>query len=85
MPEETGYKLTRVTCNVTACASHAELKQLMMLHGGRFENYLYRDHVTHIVCNNLPDTKLKQLQHERNPIPVSAGAAYLYTYALFRK
>eukprot|EP00198_Chlamydomonas_reinhardtii_P004670 XP_001694006.1 deoxycytidyl transferase [Chlamydomonas reinhardtii] len=49
--------------------SHAELKQLMALHGGRFENYLYRDAVTHIVCAHLPDTKIKQLAKERNPIP----------------
>ena len=45
--------------------SHAELKQLMARHGGRFENYLYRDTVTHIICSNLPDTKVKQLAHER--------------------
>lgn len=37
----------------------------MSLHGGRFENYLYRETVTHIVCSNLPDTKVKQLAHER--------------------
>ena len=42
-----------------------ELKQLMALHGGRFENYLYRDAVTHIVCAHLPDTKIKQLAKER--------------------
>ncbi|GIL73675.1 hypothetical protein Vretimale_5440, partial [Volvox reticuliferus] len=50
--------------------SHAELKQLMALHGGRFENYLHRDSVTHIICSNLPDTKVKQLAHERKPIPI---------------
>lgn len=37
----------------------------MALHGGRFENYLYRDAVTHIICSNLPDTKIKQLATER--------------------
>jgi DNA repair protein REV1 len=42
--------------------SNLELKQIMMLHGGRFENYLVREHVTHIVCSHLPDTKLKQLR-----------------------
>ena len=99
-----------------------ELKQIMMLHGGRFENCeclpccpplrthrahthtafcssnqhqhlrchqgstpaaalqqppagavvwtfsradLYREHVTHIICSNLPDTKIKQMAHER--------------------
>lgn len=46
--------------------SHQELKQLMALHGGGFENYFSRDRVTHFVCSNLPDTKLKQLaQHPR--------------------
>lgn len=49
--------------------SHQELKQLMALHGGKFENYFHRDCVTHIICNNLPDTKLKQLRKERKPIP----------------
>ncbi|EFJ42568.1 hypothetical protein VOLCADRAFT_97374 [Volvox carteri f. nagariensis] len=56
--------------------SHAELKQLMALHGGRFENYLNRDSVTHIICSNLPDTKIKQLAHERRgtapPAPPAA-------------
>lgn len=37
----------------------------MLLHGGRYENYCYRGHVTHIICTNLPDTKLKQMAHER--------------------
>lgn len=50
--------------------THAELRQLMLLHGGRFENYFYPQHVTHIVCSNLPDTKLKQLAHARDPIPI---------------
>lgn len=45
--------------------SHGELKQLMALHGGRFETYYHRSRVTHIVCSNLPDTKLKQLAHAR--------------------
>ena len=33
----------------------------MALHGGCFETYFSRDRVTHLVCSNLPDTKLKQL------------------------
>jgi DNA repair protein REV1 len=41
--------------------SHAELKQIMALHGGNFETYFSRDRVTHFVCAHLPDTKLKQL------------------------
>lgn len=45
--------------------SHQELKRLMAVHGGGFENYYYRDRVTHIVCNSVPDAKLKQLASER--------------------
>ena len=42
----------------------------MVLHGGGFENYYSRARVTHIVCSNLPDTKLKQFWKERNPVPI---------------
>jgi hypothetical protein len=54
-----------------ACISATELvlrdpwTVLQALHGGRFETYYYRDRVTHIICKNLPDTKLKQLAHAR--------------------
>jgi len=38
----------------------------MLLHGGTFENYNFsRNGITHFICDNLPDTKLKQLAHER--------------------
>ncbi|KAL6765308.1 hypothetical protein V8C86DRAFT_2430773 [Haematococcus lacustris] len=50
--------------------SAQELKQIMLLHGGRYEHYLYREHVTHLICNNLPDTKLKQLAHAKQPLPI---------------
>ncbi|GMH38108.1 hypothetical protein BSKO_05992 [Bryopsis sp. KO-2023] len=50
--------------------SHQELKQLMALHGGGFRNYYVRSKVTHFICSNLPDTKLHQLRHERNPVPI---------------
>eukprot|EP00850_Spirogloea_muscicola_P018134 SM000163S02302 [mRNA] locus=s163:8170:17087:- [translate_table: standard] len=39
---------------------HQELRHLMMCHGGLFENYYSRERVTHIVCANLPDGKLKE-------------------------
>lgn len=45
----------------------------MLLHGGRFEAYLYRQHVTHIICSNLPDTKLKQMARERCVWCAAAG------------
>lgn len=37
----------------------------MLLHGGCFENYLTRARVTHIICSNLTDAKIKQLAAER--------------------
>lgn len=37
----------------------------MALHGGTFVTYYNRSQVTHFICNNLPDVKLKQMQHER--------------------
>ena len=37
----------------------------MALHGGRFENYYYRDRVTHIICSNLTDAKIKAYAKER--------------------
>ena len=50
--------------------SYQELKQLMALHGGRFENY-ETGCVTHIICSVLPDTKLKQLAHKRCVRPLT--------------
>lgn len=34
----------------------------MLKHGGRFENYFSRDTVTHIICSNLPDSKMRNLR-----------------------
>ena len=34
----------------------------MLKHGGRFENYFSRRRVTHIICCNLPDSKIKNLR-----------------------
>ena len=42
-----------------------ELKQIMALHGGRFVNYYTRDTVTHIICSNLTDAKVKIFERER--------------------
>ena len=39
-----------------------ELKQIMASHGGIFRNYLQKD-VTHIICSNLPDSKVKHLEN----------------------
>lgn len=40
--------------------SHQELRYLMMLYGGVFENYFSTERVTHIVCSNFADTKFTQ-------------------------
>lgn len=34
----------------------------MLKHGGRLENYFSRRRVTHIICSNLPDSKIKNLR-----------------------
>jgi len=35
----------------------------MLSNGGRFVNYFSRHTVTHIVCTNLPDSKMKNLRY----------------------
>ena len=42
----------------------------MALHGGGFANYYNKDTVTHIVCDHLPDTKLKQMLKSRSALPL---------------
>jgi DNA repair protein REV1 len=42
----------------------------MLKHGGRFENYFSRRHVTHIICSNLPDSKVKNLRSFSRGLPV---------------
>ena len=50
--------------------SHAELKRIMSMYGGSFQNYYSRSSVSHIICSNLPDAKVKQFEKERSPTPV---------------
>jgi hypothetical protein len=38
---------------------------MMALHGGVFENYYSAQRVTHIICSNLTNTKVKQFERER--------------------
>ncbi|GMH02833.1 hypothetical protein Nepgr_004672 [Nepenthes gracilis] len=47
-----------------------ELRGYMLKHGGRFENYFSRHHVTHIVCSNLPNSKIKNLRSFSGGLPV---------------
>jgi DNA repair protein REV1 len=37
----------------------------MARHGGTFENYFYRSRVTHIICSNFSDARLKNILSER--------------------
>lgn len=49
--------------------SHSTLKQMMAQYGGSFQNYYSRSTVTHIICSNLPDAKVKQFEREKDPTP----------------
>ncbi|KAK9805394.1 hypothetical protein WJX73_010812 [Symbiochloris irregularis] len=60
----------RIHVNGLTTPTHQELKLLMAQHGGSFENYYYRDQVTHIICSNLTDQKIKHFHKERMPTPI---------------
>lgn len=42
-----------------------ELRRLMMLHGGQFHMYYSRSKTTHIIANNLPNSKIQELKGEK--------------------
>ncbi|XP_076016657.1 DNA repair protein REV1 [Genypterus blacodes] len=42
-----------------------ELRRLMMLHGGQFHVYFSRSKTTHIIANNLPNSKIQELKGEK--------------------
>ncbi|CAK7330023.1 unnamed protein product [Dovyalis caffra] len=50
--------------------SNQELRAYMLKYGGRFENYFSRHRVTHIICSNLPDSKIKNLRSFSGGLPV---------------
>ncbi|RDX62552.1 DNA repair protein REV1, partial [Mucuna pruriens] len=50
--------------------SNQELRSYMLKYGGRFENYFSRNRVTHIICSNLPDSKVKNLRAFSAGLPV---------------
>ncbi|XP_022735797.1 DNA repair protein REV1 isoform X3 [Durio zibethinus] len=50
--------------------SSQELRQYMLNYGGRFENYFSRHRVTHIICSNLPDSKIKNRRSFSGGLPV---------------
>lgn len=50
--------------------SSQELRGYMLKYGGRFENYFSRRHVTHIICSNLPNSKINNLRAFSGGLPV---------------
>ncbi|XP_022952777.1 DNA repair protein REV1 [Cucurbita moschata] len=50
--------------------SSQELRGYMLKYGGRFENYFSRRSVSHIICSNLPDSKVKNLRSFSRGLPV---------------
>ncbi|CAL9178132.1 unnamed protein product [Musa hybrid cultivar] len=50
--------------------SSQELRGYMLKHGGRFENYFSKHTVTHIICGNLPDSKMRNLRAFSHGLPV---------------
>ncbi|XP_028292398.1 DNA repair protein REV1 isoform X2 [Gouania willdenowi] len=69
-----------------------ELRRLMMLHGGQFHVYYSRSKTTHIIANNLPNSKIKELKGEKVIKPqwitdsVQAGRLLPYLqYQLYSK
>ncbi|XP_057815186.2 DNA repair protein REV1 isoform X2 [Cryptomeria japonica] len=50
--------------------SNQELRNYMIRYGGRYENYFSRERVTHIICSNLPNSKIKNLRSFSRGLPV---------------
>ncbi|KAK7882420.1 hypothetical protein WMY93_028594 [Mugilogobius chulae] len=69
-----------------------ELRRLMMLHGGQFHLYYRHSKTTHIIANNLPNSKIQDLKGEKVIRPewitdsVKAGRLLPYLkYQLYAK
>ncbi|XP_041377375.1 DNA repair protein REV1-like [Gigantopelta aegis] len=56
------FKGVAVYINGYTKPSSDELRRLLTLHGGRFEHFLYKKQVTHIVATNLPNSKIHSLK-----------------------
>ena len=50
--------------------SSAEIKLLMMSHGGRFEQYFESSAVTHIIADQLAETHIMRYRRMKRPLPV---------------
>ncbi|KAL1557925.1 DNA repair protein REV1-like isoform X4 [Salvia divinorum] len=61
--------------------SSQELRGYMLKYGGRFENYFSRHRVTHIICSNLPDSKIKNLRAFSGGLPIVKPAWLLESVA----
>ncbi|OWF54110.1 DNA repair protein REV1-like isoform X2 [Mizuhopecten yessoensis] len=55
------FKGVAIHVNGYTRPSSDELKRLVLIHGGRYEHYLYRTRVTHIIATNLTNSKIKDL------------------------
>ncbi|KAK7308091.1 hypothetical protein VNO77_41686 [Canavalia gladiata] len=64
--------------------SSQELRSYMLKYGGRFENYFSRHRVTHIICSNLPDSKVKNLRAFSAGLPVVKPTWILDSVAAYR-
>ncbi|KAF8406255.1 hypothetical protein HHK36_008340 [Tetracentron sinense] len=64
--------------------SSQELRGYMLKYGGRFENYFSRHRVTHIICSNLADSKIKNLRSFSRGLPVVKPAWVLDSVAANR-
>ncbi|XP_030057278.1 DNA repair protein REV1 isoform X2 [Microcaecilia unicolor] len=72
--------------------SAAELRRLMMLHGGQYHLYYSRSKTTHIIATNLTNAKIKELKGEKVVHPswivesIKAGRLLSYIpYQLYTK
>ncbi|XP_043813942.1 DNA repair protein REV1 isoform X4 [Manihot esculenta] len=61
--------------------SSQALRGYMLKYGGRFENYFSRHRVTHIICCNLPNSKIKNLRSFSGGLPVVKPAWILDSVA----
>lgn len=72
--------LTWFTAVSFSCAepSSDELRRLIMQHGGRYEQYLRKTVVTHIIATSLPDSKMRSLHDFKVVKPEWITDRYLF-------